>query len=198
MNPSLSQLLRCPFCTGRFETTIALADQISANREYDVLSCYCGRYPVVAGIPILKKNKATEKVIALIEAGQHCEALLTVLSRRRFPISIRLIPSLLPYKATSFLEGLLEQRKLKKWKEQAIVMLMDQSRQATARDLIYFLIQHGRDYFFFRFGQPRHLIALSLVSIINQPMKAVLGACPTLASTHLCAGSDSCISHTAS
>jgi SAM-dependent methyltransferase len=174
MRPSVLQLLRCPFCLGKFKSTIALADQISTNGGYDVLSCACGRYPVVAGIPVLKKDKPNEKTIALIEAGQYCEALLVAL-RHRFPRLLCSKIPLFPYRAAHFLEGLLGQRKLREWEEQARVMLTEQSRHVTARDLIYFLLMgQGEDYFFFRFSQPRYLTALSLVSIIRQPMKPVL------------------------
>ena len=56
-----------------------------ASSEYTVLSCDCGRYPVVAGIPILKKgvigrpHQTADQVISLIEAGRSQEALISLL-----------------------------------------------------------------------------------------------------------------------
>ena len=173
MNISFLQQLRCPFCSGRFKT--AVTDQISGEPGYNVLTCYCSRYPVVAGIPILKKDNTIDKVIALTEAGRHLEALLTMVSPTSFSMSpLWKLSSLLPYKATFLLKGLVQERALKKWQERATVLLTDQSGQDMARDLIDFFIEYGNDYFFFRFGQPRYLVALSLVSLINQPMKPIL------------------------
>ena len=35
-------------------------------------------------------------------------------------------------------------------------------------------MMHAYDYFVFRFGQPRHLVSLSLASLIRQPNKPIL------------------------
>jgi ubiquinone/menaquinone biosynthesis C-methylase UbiE len=54
--------------------------------------------------------------------------------------------------------------------------LVDQGDKITARDLIYFFIKTRsvRDYFFYRFSQPRYFVALSLISIFKKPAKPVL------------------------
>src|SRR5262245_47597749 len=78
MNTSLLDCLRCPFCNGK--VTMSLTDQSAGEVEYGILSCFCGRYPVVSGIPVFKKEPLiTSHVVPLIEAGGHQEALLTLI-----------------------------------------------------------------------------------------------------------------------
>ena len=54
MHFSLLRFLRCPFCAGTLNARET--GQIEREVEYDVLTCHCGEYPVVAGIPIIKKG----------------------------------------------------------------------------------------------------------------------------------------------
>ncbi len=74
MDTSFLKLLRCPFCAGTLSASGP--EPVSPEPEYGVLSCYCGRYPIVAGIPVLKKGnigsagQSSEEVIALIENGR--------------------------------------------------------------------------------------------------------------------------------
>src|SRR5687767_13435271 len=103
MNISLLDRLRCPFCGGNLN--LATTDRVADELEYAVLACYCGRYPVVAGIPILKKGDiradgpTIDQVIALIEADQHREALISMLmppspaSHTLAPAWIQALPS---------------------------------------------------------------------------------------------------------
>src|SRR5215510_13787237 len=80
----LLRWLRCPFCGGNFN--VSDTTRITDEPAYNVLTCYCGQYPVVAGIPILKKGvigsdgQHANEVIALIKAGKHLEALFSLLS----------------------------------------------------------------------------------------------------------------------
>jgi SAM-dependent methyltransferase len=63
------------------------------------------------------------------------------------------------------------------WRKKAIDLLMNQDGKVTARDLLAFFFSNNREafnYFAFRFGQPRHLVALSFASIIRQPSKPIL------------------------
>ena len=79
MNKLLLGALRCPFCSGKFIVT--KGDEQSDNWEYAVLSCYCERYPVVAGIPIIRKgvlgakDETTQTVRQCIESGKNQDAL---------------------------------------------------------------------------------------------------------------------------
>src|SRR5215467_7836334 len=83
MDISLWHWLRCPFCSGGFSAF--LSEQVAGTPVYGVLTCYCGQYPVVDGIPILKKGtigtagQTADQVIALIQAGEPSEALLAMI-----------------------------------------------------------------------------------------------------------------------
>jgi ubiquinone/menaquinone biosynthesis C-methylase UbiE len=168
--------LRCPFCGGSFSASGG--DRHVEGSAYDVLTCYCGHYPVVAGIPILKRDTTgtLDKVIALIEAGRHHEALFALVA----PTSPALAPTWirsLPAAAWSRrLKRLMHQRVLRSWQERAEVLLTDQDGRGTACDLFdfYFRNRNVYNYFAFRFGQPRHLVALSFISTIHQTKKPIL------------------------
>lgn len=80
MNKFLLAALRCPYCSGKFTVTHGKAR--ADNWDYAVLSCYCERYPVVAGIPIIRKGaiggkgETTRAVSRRIMSGKNQEAFL--------------------------------------------------------------------------------------------------------------------------
>ena len=82
MNKFLLDALSCPFCSGKF--SVSSGDGQSDNWQYAVLSCYCGKYPVVAGIPIIRKGiignsgETTQAVSELIISGKNQDALLAM------------------------------------------------------------------------------------------------------------------------
>ena len=61
MNASLTDLLCCPFCGGN------LTAESGHGSPSDILHCRCGDYPVVAGIPILKKRVVGSTGIRIAE-----------------------------------------------------------------------------------------------------------------------------------
>jgi SAM-dependent methyltransferase len=126
----------------------------------------------VAGIPVLKKGvigttgQLDWEVTNLIGAGRHREALLAVLLPPP-PDSAALAPDAV--------------RALRRWREQAEALLTGPGNQMTVCDLFDFYFHHSGvkvwdhyNYFVFRFGQPRHLTALSLASLIERPKKPIL------------------------
>lgn len=146
---------------------------------YDVLSCWCSRYPVVAGIPILKRspNGALNELIALIETGHHREALLALIEPASPRLALTWMRSLPSVKGIRQLKHLAHQRALPSWRERATDLLMDRRDQVTACTLFDFYFHNQREnynYFYLRFGQPRHLAALSFTSLIHQPKKLLL------------------------
>jgi ubiquinone/menaquinone biosynthesis C-methylase UbiE len=188
MNISILKQLRCSFCSGSLNGSGR--DCIGEKSGFGVLSCYCGRYPVVAGIPILKKGvistarHTADQVIDLIEAGRHREALLSMLmppppaSDELAPAWMQVLPSVRGIGRLKTLIGRLAQRH---WREQVTASLMHSEDYLTACDLfdLYFRRSRGGtrelyNYFAYRFGQPRHLVALSLANLIHQPKKAIL------------------------
>jgi SAM-dependent methyltransferase len=68
-------------------------------------------------------------------------------------------------------------RALREWRNQAAALLMDRGPEVTVGTLLSFYFGDQREnynYFYYRFGQPRYLVALSFASIIQQPTKPIL------------------------
>jgi SAM-dependent methyltransferase len=176
MNASWLLWLRCPFCGGGLSSSGI--DQAMHAPGYDVLSCWCSRYPVVAGIPIIKRSPdgTLENLIALIETGQYLQALLTLIAPASPALAPAWMQSLPSIREIRWLKHLAHQRALRGWEEQAAALLTDHDGQVTARALfnLYFNHKETYNYFYFRFGQPRHLITLSFASVIYQPKKPIL------------------------
>jgi SAM-dependent methyltransferase/uncharacterized protein YbaR (Trm112 family) len=181
MSVSLLHWLRCPFCGGKLNA--AKTNRVAAEAEYNVLTCYCGQYPVVGGIPILRRgaigaaDQTTDEVIALIQAGRNLEALLSFISPASpilAPAWIKSLPSVLGIRR---LKRLAHQRAWDKWQEKAVALLTNQGGQVTACEVLnlsYYGRESNRDYYIYRFGQPRHLVALSFMGIILQPTRPLL------------------------
>jgi SAM-dependent methyltransferase/uncharacterized protein YbaR (Trm112 family) len=186
MHFSLLRCLRCPFCAGTLN--ISETGQIDPEVEYDILTCHCGEYPVVAGIPIIQKGpigklgETADGVNCLIKAGQYHEALLSMImpdppaNPKLAPAWIQALPSL---KGISRIKRLAHERKARRWREQVRAFLVEPWYQVKACDLLdlyYHRSEHKDyyDYFAFRFGQPRHLVALSFTTLIHKPRKPIL------------------------
>ena len=149
--------------------------------EFDVLRCRCGSSPVVAGIPIFgrgvvgSENTTADEVIALIKRRRHDEALLRMLAPPSPSLAPAWLKSLPSVKGMGRLKHLAHLWALRKWRPQLAACL-------TACDFLdlYFhrsgLVWGGDayDYFAFRFGQPRHLVALSFASLIRKPTGPIL------------------------
>lgn len=177
MNACFLSLLRCPFCGGKLRTS--KTDQ-SADREYNILRCNCDEYPVVGGIPILKKDVTgtTAEAVALIKSGQPFQALLTLVSPASPTLASPRIRALLGTgRGARVLKRLAHQRALGKWQEHAENLLTNRNGSVTACDVIdfYFGNEKVRNYFGFRFSAGRYLEGLSFASsLIRQPTKPIL------------------------
>jgi SAM-dependent methyltransferase/uncharacterized protein YbaR (Trm112 family) len=179
---SFLKLLRCPFCAGTL--SVSGPEPVSTKPEYGVLSCYCARYPIVAGIPVLKKGnigsagQSSEEVISLIESGRRTEALFSLLTPRGLPPSPSWIRSLPSISGIHRLKSHASERSARKWQEQASSLLADE--KATACNLLdlYFSGNKNKivhDYFAFRFGAGRYLVGLSFAaSMARRPDRALL------------------------
>jgi ubiquinone/menaquinone biosynthesis C-methylase UbiE/uncharacterized protein YbaR (Trm112 family) len=182
MPVSFLKLLRCPFCAGTLSASGP--EPVSTEPEYGVLSCYCGRYPIVAGIPVLKKGnigsagQSSEEVIALIESGRRSEALFSLLTPPGLPPSPSWIRSLPSVTGVTRVKSLASQRAARQWQEQASSLLAgDKTTACNFLDLYFSRNKNKlvRDYFAFRFGNGRHLVGLSFAaSLASQPDKALL------------------------
>lgn len=175
MDRFLLEHLNCPYCGGGFSESGV--DHTSNRMNYGVLTCSCSQFPVVAGIPVLKRDHNVEKAIAFIEADRHVDAVLTLIE----PPSIRMpliwnCSSYLPL--GSRMRRWAHAKRMQEWQKgmAAVLLCLDQGKQIRTCDLLaaYHTNEENYNYFAFRFGQPRYLVALSLVSLIREPKKMVL------------------------
>jgi ubiquinone/menaquinone biosynthesis C-methylase UbiE len=186
--------LRCPSC---HEGVHSAATGTGADvQDYDLLVCGCRQYPVVAGIPILQTGRlgtadnyraSADEVISLIQAGRHRDALLCMILPRppapptAAPAWIRALPSM---RGIGRLKTMAHRWGLRTWREQMAAWLADAGGRATACELLdSFYRRSGLNdpdryhHFACRFGQPRHLVALSFASLIQQPQQPILELC---------------------
>ena len=167
-----TEWLVCPFCKSQFN--LVEFTNTEKGEIYGILKCDCNCYPIVAGIPILKKN--THKYIALIKSGQLQKALyfLLVPKRELDNILARRILSYIPNvsiikKVKHRLIDKAEQRKIVRIKNQ---ILGDLDKKTCIEFIKYYFTYHyesidAYNYFAHRFGLPRHLVALSFAQIIK-------------------------------
>lgn len=175
------EFIRCPYCNGNLNSSTIIND---GHEDYGVLTCYCCTYPVIAGIPVLKKGvigplgEKADEIITLILNGQHRKALLIMC--RPPPASFK--QGLQHKKLLSLMinfnriNRLLVNKAVNQWDKSAQEILDDENPSATRLFKLYFNDQQKDpyDYFKYRFSQPRHLITLSLASIIPQTTNPVL------------------------
>ncbi len=176
MDISSLDCLQCPFCKGNL--AIALMDQGAAALEYGILRCHCGSHPVVAGIPIFnKETRITDYVVPLIEAGRHRDALLAVIWPSSPALALaRIWSSPVARKISRFIHSA-HRRALLVSKQKLLAALTDQAGRVTACNLLKLYFSNSEEisnYLVYRFGQPRHLVALSFTSLIHQPKHPIL------------------------
>src|SRR5262245_58182774 len=125
------RLLNCPFCGG--ELNCSVSDLSGASPEYGVLECHCSRYPIVAGIPIIKRGivgndgQDAHAIIDLIEAGGQRDALMAMVLPRP-PLSVVNAPASV--------------QALHAWRAQAEVIFSMRRDQVTVCDLVDFFYTH--------------------------------------------------------
>jgi ubiquinone/menaquinone biosynthesis C-methylase UbiE len=170
--------LRCPHC---FESYKPLSGgERGGFYEFDVLFCRCGASPVVAGIPILGKGVSVsanqiEEAVNLIKGGHYQEALWSLLappSPSLAPDWLLSFPSVKGIRRIKHIAHLLA---LQKWGAQLV--RCDSACEFLDAYLRGSGLKWGGDaydYFTFRFGMPRHLVALAFCSLIDQPTDPIL------------------------
>ena len=175
--------LRCPFCHDPFQYA-------ELHPGYGVLECRCDRWPVIDGIPIVQRapvgyfdhttgaarsqSAAHDELVRLLDEQQFEEALVRCLvSPRSTPVLSRLIGWSLSH--SKFVLGV--QQGIEKT---ALKNLLKSRDTLTATEVFEFLCDPNsplgdtRDYFIYRFGQPRHLAALALIQSIPPAAEPVL------------------------
>ena len=180
--------LICPHC----RTLLKPAPTEDGNNEsdYTILTCECYAYPVVADIPILRQGvvgsakETADDIVAFIRAGAYDDALRTMLmpaaprSPALAPDWLKSLPSIKGLNAVKYQA---HRRAIDGWREEVSNFLLQPTESLTACEFMKgYLGQHLEerqntyDYFAYRFGQPRHLVALSFTSLIDQPTAPIL------------------------
>jgi SAM-dependent methyltransferase/uncharacterized protein YbaR (Trm112 family) len=188
----LLPLLRCPQCHGSLQ--FAAAEPVSlACAEFGVLRCGCSKYPVIDGIPVIKRGTVgmfehttgaaevagvtSDQLIEMIENGRSIDALLECL--------------VVPAPAPALLQCLLGWRlshstfatEVARWrgKKRVEAHLLENRDRLSAIDAFEFFYTDGSpltrgagDYFRMRFAQPRHLAALALLQSVRPDPKPLL------------------------
>jgi SAM-dependent methyltransferase/uncharacterized protein YbaR (Trm112 family) len=176
MNLSLIEnVLRCPFCGQQLDVTSA--DTVAKRMEYGILTCDCSRFPVVAGIPVLQRNKKSLDAISFVESGRYSDSVLTMIQPERLPLSpVWKLASCLPF--GSRLREAVHQRILQTWRARFAARLrgMDDGSGMTVSELLasYFVNKEHCNYFAYRFAQPRYFVALSCSSLVRDLPQMVL------------------------
>jgi SAM-dependent methyltransferase len=187
---ALLPILRCQRCRGSFAFSEA-APAATARAEFGVLRCSCSAYPVVDGIPIIQHGAVgmfehttgtaqvagvtPAQLVGLIERGATIEALRECLCVPVFPSLLR---KLLGWRLS---HGALATKLARKLGKQRVDELLRERDRISAIELFDFFYQSDSPldevvghYFNLRFGQPRHLAALSLLQNVPADGKPLL------------------------
>src|SRR5687767_10989978 len=179
--PNIVDAARCPFCWRALKES---RSQVGVGGlPYALLECYCGTYPLVGGIPILQKQpqNVLSRIVSFVETGELNKALALAISPLAIapPQSPGLAPAwakgLPTIKGFNRVKHLLHLQGLRKWESQSADLLM-RNGHSTVLNLNAFFFQDRQEafnYFAYRFGQPRHLVALSFATIIKEPQKPI-------------------------
>jgi SAM-dependent methyltransferase len=174
-------MLVCPFCGGGLAPDDARPP--GAPKGWGILTCHCARYPVVAGIPIIKQREpGADRAAALIEAGRTDEALISLLT----PWIVGEAPRgawarLLPGAGVVLWQALARRRLRRRCRARALALVRAPAGTVTCLDMLDFFFRYpgspradAYNYFAYRFAQPRHLVALSMASIIGDAPGPIL------------------------
>lgn len=130
MNVELLDILRCPFCGGRFELVSSMYHRSISDHIHDgILGCHCCIFPVVDGIPVLHLQPAAIAARDHIEAGRPVHALRTMV-------------------------GLVDEEQARHFEAAAA------SDSATFRDIVNAMGPNFEaGYFLYRFSDPTFIVA---------------------------------------
>ena len=184
MLQSLNQYLLCPFCNHTFSSVGA-----GHPDGYGILQCECSEFPIISGIAIIQKeNLGAESLTAKylcnkIRAGEYQDALISMLSPNLN--NLQVIPAWMRklsfFKYLKIVNKVFRNAKIKRWRNVAATFFNRSEDDITVDQVINFYFESGGtalkntcDYFKYRFGQPRHLVSLSLSTMISSKGKPIL------------------------
>lgn len=196
MKPDMLKILRCPYCGQALHVSVA-HPAFGSEIEYGVLTCACSNFPVVGGIPIfqsegrvnvmqqtldsaLEMGPPVKDLVEWIRQGSFEKALLELLVipkrkiGRLFALS-ECMPARTGAGKVRWLANFLWSRQQQQNRE----FVLDQQEKATAMEMIHFFYHTSLQaevyhYFSCRYGQPRHLAALSLASLLPTGPEPIL------------------------
>ncbi|NNF58552.1 MAG: methyltransferase domain-containing protein [Rhodothermaceae bacterium] len=178
----LVAFLRCPDCEQRF-TLQPIPQRDAEVGECGLLRCACFAYPVLDGVPVLTKERlphrsiADDRVVAdgplpgdlaaLVEEGRALEGLVDLLTFPVCPWPLNRVGALrrLSLRGPHHALGLA-------YRKRRVRRMLARRDALTAEDWLDAFYWHAPapfdpfNYFFLRFGQPRHLATLGLLSIL--------------------------------
>ena len=165
MNSGLLRILRCPSCGGALELT---AQTAQGEETIDgTLRCGCAVYPVVGGVPVLSRGGAAELALGLLAQNRAQDALLALIEPPPPALAHRWLRGL-----ARFPGGATVSRLGHAWERRGLERALrgDPTTTHTAREMLWLYFRQTRENYYYmslRFGQPRHLVALSLASSLT-------------------------------
>jgi len=180
--PDFFDLLRCPQC-GEYLAYEAVPQREAEVGECGLLRCSCFNYPVLDGIPILTQERLVHRSIAdarvvaggplpknlsgLIANGSALEGLVSLLTFPVCPWPLNRIGALRHFSVRRP-----HHRLGLAYRQRRIRRMLARREELTAEDWLAVFYWHAPapfdpfSYFFFRFGQPRHLATLAMLSVL--------------------------------
>jgi SAM-dependent methyltransferase/uncharacterized protein YbaR (Trm112 family) len=160
--------LRCPFCSGRFHASIL--EQRGNDLYHGLLCCFCDRYPVVCGIPVLLKDRQAllDEVRAALARQQPERAFLALVGR---PLPHGLETRVKPPPLRRALRRLHQRVRRPRFAGLGPATSFGEGGETTTAELLALYCDNSPEdyhYLAYRFGHPRHLVALSMASLARR------------------------------
>ena len=185
----LIRLMRCPFCTSDFDYDRRGLD--SLDKEYGFLICSCSTFPVISGIPVIKplfdreSENFVKQLSKVIDIGNYDDVIYCLLYECKKQKSER--PYLLKSNRIQLLKNIknsvkkeIELFQLHRRDFERIDKLQSDKLNSFNKYVDLFFPKDDEstktayEYFTFKFGQPRHFVALALMELIENIRKPVL------------------------
>jgi ubiquinone/menaquinone biosynthesis C-methylase UbiE len=184
MSHSHVKHLNCPYCSQTFS-----CEDDGHLEGYGILHCGCSEFPIISDIPVLQKDLigpyglSAKRLCKKIRAGQYQDVLTSMLAPnlKNLQISFALIRKIPILKDMNCVKRIFQKASLKSWHDEAASFFINHKDNLTVSKVIDFYFERdtsvtedARDYFLYRFGQPRHLVSLSLNMLISDKEKPIL------------------------
>jgi len=162
---SLIHKLQCPFCEKGL--SLQSRDPSIGPVRNGLLACECSKFPIIDGIAVIKKELPPVVFDAMGRAAW--QEALSALLLDEIPERLQLRGARALSRVTGFsLVG----RKFYEFEQQRRVSLVERflSEQGmSAREALHLVLPNSDfgDYLYYKLGQPRHLVALGLITAVG-------------------------------